>query len=370
MRLASFNVENLFERPAIMNLPDWDDGKKVLNDYAKMTKLLESPTYTGNIKEQILDLADQLGIRKTGKSKYVELKEVRQKLFRRPAGKPVEVAVQGRGDWVGWIELVKDTVSAAQVANSARVIRDVSADIIGIVEAESRPALQAFNEQALKGVEGAPYDHVMLIDGNDTRGIDVALMTRAAYPIRNMRSHVDDRDGASRIFSRDCPEYCIKVENDELWILVSHLKSKGYGSAAANDARRKKQAQRTRQIYDELRAAGKKWVAIIGDMNDTPDSDPLSPLLAEGAVKDIFTLSQFNDPDKRPGTHGNCTKAGKLDYILLSPDLQSKVQAAGVFRKGMWGGKNGDLWDHYPEVAAAVDAASDHAAIWVDLEIQ
>jgi hypothetical protein len=36
----------------------------------------------------------------------------------------------------------------------------------------------------------------------------------------------------------------------------------------------------------------------------------------------------------------------------------------------MWGGKNGDLWDHYPEVAAAVDAASDHAAIWVDLEIQ
>src|SRR3546814_9536500 len=53
-------------------------------------------------------------------------------------------------------------------------------------------------------VGGRPYDHVMLIDGNDERGIDVGLLTRAAYPIDAMPSHVDDRDTkGNRIFIRD-----------------------------------------------------------------------------------------------------------------------------------------------------------------------
>lgn len=35
----------------------------------------------------------------------------------------------------------------------------------------------------------------------------------------------------------------------------------------------------------------------------------------------------------------------------------------------MWGGKNGDLWEHYPEVTGPKDVASDHAALWVELSI-
>lgn len=369
MRLASYNVENLFERPAIMNLPSWDDGRDILNHYAKLTKLLESETYTGSIREQILDTAEELGIKNKPKSRYVELKEVRRKLFRRPQGKPVEVAVSGRGGWVGWVELVKARVTEAQVANTARVIKDVNAHVIGIVEAEHRTGLQSFNEQAIKSVGGKRYEHVMLIDGNDDRGIDVALMTRSAYPIERMRSHVDDRDGASRIFSRDCPEYCLALPNGtNLWILVNHLKSKGYGSTASSNARRKRQAQRVREVYDGLAASGEKLIAVLGDMNDTPDSDPLTPLTQNGStLKDIFAWPQFDDGG-RPGTHGNCAASAKLDYILLSPDLFGAITAAGVFRMGMWGGKNGDLWPRY-EMDGPQDAASDHAAIWVDLAI-
>jgi hypothetical protein len=35
----------------------------------------------------------------------------------------------------------------------------------------------------------------------------------------------------------------------------------------------------------------------------------------------------------------------------------------------MWGGKNGTLWPHYPEVKGPKDVASDHAALWVDLAL-
>jgi hypothetical protein len=32
-------------------------------------------------------------------------------------------------------------------------------------------------------------------------------------------------------------------------------------------------------------------------------------------------------------------------------------------------GKNGDLFQHFPEIKTAKDAASDHAALWIDLDI-
>ena len=54
---------------------------------------------------------------------------------------------------------------------------------------------------------------------------------------------------------------------------------------------------------------------------------------------------------------------------LLSPPLFVKVQSAGVFRKGVWGGTNGTLWPHYPEMTQATHAGSDHAAIWVELNV-
>ena len=41
----------------------------------------------------------------------------------------------------------------------------------------------------------------------------------------------------------------------------------------------------------------------------------------------------------------------------------------GIFRKGVWGGKNGTLWEHYPDMTKAAEAASDHAAIWADIAL-
>ena len=52
---------------------------------------------------------------------------------------------------------------------TARVIQDVAADVIGIVEAEDRPALVRFNKELLGGLS----EHFMLVDGNDERGIDL-----------------------------------------------------------------------------------------------------------------------------------------------------------------------------------------------------
>ena len=114
--------------------------------------------------------------------------------------------------------------------------------------------------------------------------------------------------------------------------------------------------------------ANEKFVAVIGDLNDTPDSDPLLPLLAGSTLRDAFTHPEFDDGG-HPGTFGSCTAANKIDYLLLSPALMDRVTKGGVLRKGMWPGVRPKKWDVYPELEEERDAASDHAAIWVDVDI-
>lgn len=115
------------------------------------------------------------------------------------------------------------------------------------------------------------------------------------------------------------------------------------------------------------RADGMDHVVIAGDLNDTPDSAPLAPLLANGSdLQDISAHPSFNDGG-RPGTFANGTKGNKIDYILMSPALFAKVTAGGIDRRGVWGGKHGTLWPIFPEMTSAHQAASDHAAIWADV---
>ncbi len=371
MRIATFNVENLFERPKAMNLPGWKAGKQILEDYARLNQLFQKDTYSAKDQQGILELLKRNGLLSTAeRGKYMILRRNRGALLHRPKGKPVEVAASGRADWIGWVELIPEPINERAVQNTARVIKELAADVLGVIEAENRPGLQRFNGQVIPDVQGTPYDHVMLIDGNDDRGIDVGLMTGADYPIGSIRSHVDDRADGQRIFSRDCPEYEVRLPSGKsLWVLLNHLKSKGYGKPADSDAKRKKQAQRVREIYEALRASGARYVAVIGDFNDTPQRDPLSPLLGSGSdLKDISTHPRFQS-DGRPGTHGNGTASAKLDYILLSPDLYGKVLSGGVERKGVWGGTHGTLWEHFPTMERLEEAASDHAALWAELDV-
>ncbi|MFZ5907996.1 MAG: hypothetical protein ACOYVJ_11445 [Nitrospirota bacterium] len=73
--------------------------------------------------------------------------------------------------------------------------------------------------------------------------------------------------------------------------------------------------------------------------------------------------------DERPGTFKNGAKSQRLDYILMPPKLTEKVTEAGVERRGVWGGKNGTLFPHFPEIKTEKDAASDHSALWAEIDL-
>jgi hypothetical protein len=63
----------------------------------------------------------------------------------------------------------------------------------------------------------------------------------------------------------------------------------------------------------------------------------------------------------------NGTKSQKIDYVLLSPALFAKTIGGAVFRLGVWGGTHGTLFPHYQTMSKSIHAASDHAAIYADI---
>jgi hypothetical protein len=73
------------------------------------------------------------------------------------------------------------------------------------------------------------------------------------------------------------------------------------------------------------------------------------------------------------GTFQSCTMTNRLDYILLSPELAEKMTGGGVFRRGLWGPPDNTTppkhWTVYPEILTSTNAASDHAAVFVDLDL-
>ncbi len=382
MILASFNVENLFERPVAMDQKTWAAGASILAAYSKFNALIQEPLYTPEIKRKLLMLLEDLGLLKKNKSRVLRpvntapfafLNKSKGAFLKVPKDdqKSVEIAAAGRESWIGWVELRKRPVNEIAVRNTAQVICDINPDVIGIIEAESRKTLKDFNRELLTKAGGTAYEHVMLIEGNDPRGIDVGIMTRAFRKIAAIQSHVDDMNSTGElIFSRDCPVYEIPLASGKtLWLLINHLKSRGYRGRRDPDDVRREQAQRVREIYEQLRSEGEEFIAVIGDLNDSPVRGPLDPLLKKGSdLKDVSEHPLYQN-DGIPGTHGAGYSDSKFDYILLSPAPFGSVRAAGVFRKGIWDGRKKPRWEMYDNMKGPEHGASDHALIWADLEI-
>ncbi|MGW3203566.1 endonuclease/exonuclease/phosphatase family protein [Streptomyces sp. NPDC001135] len=371
VRIATFNTENLFRRPSVFRLSDAAQRKQVLDAFDKLVTLLDKPTYSESDKKEIADLilAYQAYSSDPDNPPLIYVNQNRpgkgSGLFDTPApgSHPTELQIRagGRGEWAGWAELRQDDLDMAAVKNTGRVVREVNADVLLVPEVEDRLTLARFNQHVLGlGLGWQPYPFNLLIDGNDPRGIDIGILSR--LPITSVRPHLFDPDPADPtkpLFSRDCPEYEIQLGGGESLVLLgNHLKSK-----FNDDPRlRLSQAERVAEIY---RAALKRTpnVVVAGDLNDFPDSKPVGVLLgADPPPRDVMSHPLYRG---EPGTHGTChSTRDKLDYILLPPDPWSKVQRVGLETRGIFAHPN-----HFDTVTSKADEASDHAALFVDLEL-
>ncbi len=368
LRIASFNVENLFDRAIALNYEDNKQGQPYLDDYHELNTLFNKPQYSAEDKARILELMVKNKLTAAHpNNKHLEFRKIRGQLLAKKAGK-LQVSANGRADWLGWLELKDTHVNDAGIYNTARVIAAVDADILALVEVEHRPALLSFQKGVLEPIlkkSGRPtYPYGLVLDGNDSRGIDVAILSR--HPITDITPHVFDVPGATPIFARDCCEYFIDVPGlpGRLIVMVNHFTSKGSDNTGMR--RRHPQATQVSNIVKSRLDQGFKYFVVAGDLNDYPDAECLQPLLGSPDLEDVVKkFADKIDPlGKRLGTYK--TGAKQLDYLLMSAALSGLAIQGGVERRGHYAPST---WKPFDSVNNAREQASDHHCVYVDIAL-
>ena len=350
IRIATFNCENLFSRPRIFFSRKYRP-EDLLNKVSQLHYELSLPTFD---KKRIAQLQYDL----RGYARVIEAR-----------GKITNHSVKGCYDWSGWVELIRQHSDDRAVKNTARVITEVDADILCLMEIETRPQLQAFHDQLLnprflRPSKKAGYSEIMLIDGNDSRGIDVAVMSR--LEIDYLKSHVHERvdyiGKRKKLFNRDCLQTgFIMPDGSRLHILTNHLKSKrsNYHQDPDSDKRRLLQSKRIATIAKELTDQG-DHVIVSGDLNATPEDPSLTPLFDRAKLYNV----NLELPEHNRGTFRNSKH--QLDYLLVSNSLRPHLANVKVERRGIYSKKG----KSFQSVNSQRTRASDHAAVWADFKFE
>lgn len=245
----------------------------------------------------------------------------------------------------------------------AERIKNMHLDVLCIQEVEDIDTLHYFVTNDLNGF----YPYVMLIEGNDPRLIDVAVLSK--YPIgagTTWQTASHPESPGQRVFSRDLLQIEIlhKTGTERLLtVFVTHLKSKfvpfaqdPVAGAKAADARRRLQAETMARIIADVTRPGSAF-AVLGDMNDAPDADVLAPFTASPQLRLVNGLA--NAEETRPAPESSSPPGSPIwthrfkpsgqpahyelfDHIWLSPSLATKQTGAFIDRRSKMGGNGSD----------------------------
>lgn len=216
-----------------------------------------------------------------------------------------------------------------ELQHLAQSIAELNADVIAFQEVENRFYLERFVNVFLPELG---YEHVVLFEGNDTRGIDVALISRVPVgPVRSYRHlKFTGPDGVERRFNRDLLAVTIEppgAEPFEAWIV--HLKSNSGGREFAEPVRMA-EALKLRELLDQqLTGDPNARIIVLGDFNDTWESDTIQTIVGEGphALWSATTELEGELPD----TYNRGEYKSMIDFILCSPAM-AKDYVKGSFR--------------------------------------
>ena len=270
-------------------------------------------------------------------------------------------------------DLVQYSITEIQRNNTAQAILDAAPDILAVQEIENMYTLRTFNKSYLDNY----FDRMICIDGNDPRGIDVGVMTKKGFKaeISNIRTHIDDSEKGKTIdrksylksgywvtgavFSRDCLEVDVTVGGKTLTLLVNHFKAQDWTPHSVT--RRTGQAKRVAELASATAGEGKLPI-VLGDLNVAPKTDKsLDALLKSTILKDPFPAETW--------THYYVSqkKVSRLDYIL--PHKSLKVVSTDIVRKGLTTKCKQYSGERYPTVGPEHTEASDHCPVSVVLDL-
>ncbi len=254
---------------------------------------------------------------------------------------------------------------------TAKAAKALKADVLGLQEVENLDTLKTFNSDYLKGT--AKFKYPLLIDGNDPRLIDVAVLSD--LPIDFVRTHQYLRKANAYLFSRDCLEVHVCVGKKIIPIFVNHLKSM-VGGREETKGRRITQCDGILEILKSRFGTdfGKTDFIVLGDFNDYMEPGKEN----ESGIRALLESSQMENvinrlPQDERWTHYYKKEKDKgyhqLDYILISkslaqknPDVLPVIERRGMPRRAQ------RVKKFFPEVKGEFKA-SDHCPVAITLNL-
>ncbi|MCH2101969.1 MAG: endonuclease/exonuclease/phosphatase family protein [Planctomycetes bacterium] len=226
-------------------------------------------------------------------------------------------------------------INESRQERCAAVLRELNGDIVALQEVENRFVLQQFVDTYLSGMG---YQ-VVLVEGNDSRGIDCALLTK--LPIDAVTSYRHRKfagaDGGPQRFRRDLLRVSLgaPLEGD---IYVVHLKSQ-HGGEAADIVREAESAEVLRIVRENGMRDGGYRAVVIGDFNEVPELPTITQSVEGGLVDSMAGTERY--------TYNKEPYLTRIDFALMSGALASEVATAEVINE-LGNHRLEACSDHYP----------------------
>lgn len=250
----------------------------------------------------------------------------------------------------------------AHMADLARVVRDLDADLLNLAEVENLAAIELFNAKFLQGMGYRAY----LVEGTDTAtGQDMGLLARIDPATFGRDPRPGRHSGKTKAVSKHYVA-TFDVGTLRLGLVGLHL------LARPNDPRRRgdreAQADAVRRMARELHGQGRE-VIVLGDFNDL-DGETLDAA-GERPISEVLSIIRGMDPgrgdddlfnaavklpaSRRYTSHADRNGNGRVDgarelsmvdHVLLSPGLAGRLQGVDIRQSGSDALRQ--VSDHYP----------------------
>ncbi len=188
--------------------------------------------------------------------------------------------------------------------------------IVALQEIENLGVLEDIAAQ--EALAGYGYQ-AALIEGHDSRGIDVGYLVRGDQA---EILDVEQFDAPEGLTSRPPLRLRVRIGEREVCLLNNHFSSMS-GGVEATEPRRNAQAAWNVKLAQDIQAQEPEaWIVVLGDLNSFYDSLPLDTLRAAG-LHHVFE----NLPEEERYTYIYQGEAQTLDHILVTPPMW------GAFRR-------------------------------------
>ncbi len=222
-----------------------------------------------------------------------------------------------------------------KIDSLSRVIRDFNngrgPDILVLQEVENLNVLTMLRDRGLRGLG---YKYVILIEGEDERGIDVGMISR--YPVLQKKLHTLNLiENGKRIKTRGILEATFSINGEKLTVFGNHWPSQGKPASV--------RAEVARQFMEIAKKAPSANVVALGDFNTLDSDNPHginTELLDRSKPFHFFDTREVladycsHRPypyDLNPGSHWYRGEWSYLDKILVANRTKYAVSLKPVW---------------------------------------